>query len=593
MIQKCPVFLPGLVLVCVACSSFSGGHVFAQASAQRPNVLILFPDQHLHSVLSLAGHELIQTPNLDRLAAGGVRFTRCAVAHPVCTPSRATMQTGLYAELHGTPRNNMFMDPSDAEYVAEVYSRAGYATGYVGKWHLDGGERDADGNPTLQFRQRENSFVERDRRRGYQEWLGYEHCEDHDDPFFWDDSVDPPVFTRVPEHGWDPTWQRASMLDFAQRHGEAGRPWMYYISFGPPHTPDEAPQEWLDLYDRDTIPLPAWIDQTLTDEEVAFARESLHYYYAMISFVDYEVGQILDGLEALGQAENTLIVYTSDHGDLLGSHWDELDNDRRRFRTKALPFANAFRVPLIMRWPGRIPAGLEVDELISNVDIPLTTLKLAGLPVPGAMQGVNMQEWCLGRQGPRRDGLYVSMRNFIRGDWTAVWTGDYLYSPGNDFRVLYDHVNDPLETTNLVDLPAMASTQQTLADLLDELTVAASTRGNQTQISGGGNCFIATAAYGTPLAEELNALRALRDERLLTNAAGRAFVDTYYRLSPALAERVAESPGLAAAVRGLIELVLIAARWVRLLPYLVLAMTTMFFVMFRGGLRRDPLKIEG
>lgn len=570
MIRKYSGFSIWLFAVIAVASALFCGEALGQASPRQPNVLVLFPDQHLHSVLGVAGDPVVLTPNLDRLAAGGIRFTRCAVAHPVCTPSRATIQTGTYAEVHGAFKNNERLEPPDMEYVAEAYAKAGYATGYIGKWHLDGGQSIDGDEWSFLFRPREESYVPPERRRGYQEWRGYEHCEDHDDPIFWDDSVDPPVIRHVfDEFGWDPSWQRASLLDFAERHGEAGQPWMYQISFGPPHGPDEAPQEWFDLYDRSTIPIPDWITQDLNDDEIRFARRKLHEYYAMISFVDDEVGKIMDGLEALGQLDNTIIAYTSDHGDLLGSHWDTFDNVPRDFRTKGVPFANAFRVPLIMHWPASIPAGLEVDALVSNVDIPLTLLSLAGVPIPSQMQGVDMREWCLGGIGPRRTAVYISYYVLLSPGWRGVWTGDYMYAPGDSHRVLFDHVADPLEEVNLVDRPEVADIQQELDDLLSELSVLASTPGRATPSSGGGgggSCFIATAAYGTPLAPELDVLRGLRDQRLLTNAVGTAAVDAYYRLSPALADRVARAPGLAALTRALLVPVLFAAKTMGAVP---------------------------
>lgn len=556
--------------------------MYDQASAQAgrghsspPNVLILFSDQHAAAVLGSAGSDTVLTPNLDRLADEGVRFTRCAVSHPLCTPSRATIQTGLYAELHGANDNNVFMDSPDTEYIAEIFADAGYATGYAGKWHLDGA-RDQDGNLTRAQRVGNNSYVPADRRRGYQEWYGYEKGLDHDTPAYWDDSVDPPELNSALSYDWELSFHRDVLLDFTQVHGDTGTPWMYFLSIGMPHTPEEAPTEFVDLYPLEDIQIPDWITRTLTDDEMDTALAALQIYYAQISFVDDEIGLILDALEDQGQADNTIIIYTSDHGDLLGSHWGEawsgFNDVPFNFREKNTPFENAIRVPLIVRWPELIPAGLVADPLISSVDLPPTILGLAGLSIPAKMQGLNMEAWCLGELGPERDAVYLSRQSDDSPDWTALWTWDYLYSPGSAYPVLYEYQSDPYETTNLFDTAEVSDIQADLNARLTELEDAALDEGNAAQlpreteagatsVEGLVPCFIASAAYGSPLASELDGLRDVRDARLLTNPAGSAFVDTYYRLSPAIADKVSRSPALGAAVRAVLKPVISASRF--------------------------------
>ncbi len=374
--------------------------------------------------------------------------------------------------IHGVWINNLFMNPPHTTYLAKVFERAGYGTGYSGKWHLDGGGDPATGEFTLQFRPRTESYVWPSRRRGFQDWLGYECCTDHDAPFFWDDSIDPPVYTPVPEFGWEPRFQRAALRDFVERQKNANHSWMYEVAIGPPHTPNEAPPEFMALYDPDTIPLPGWIPEGLTPDQEIVARQTLQVVYAMVTFVDYEIGNMLADLDELGQSENTIVVFTADNGDLLGSHWDLLGYLPLNFRYKDLPFQNAFRVPLIMRWPRSIPAGREVDALISEIDLPPTILSLADLPVPWRMQGDDMSEWARGGQGPVHPGVWVHLERLFLPSWFAVWTGDYLYSEG-DIRHLYDVQADPNETSNLFDQPELAGVQAELSSLVSSLTAEA------------------------------------------------------------------------------------------------------------------------
>jgi arylsulfatase A-like enzyme len=292
------------------------------------------------------------------------------------------MQTGLYWHAHGVVKNDIRLDYSHVT-IAEILRDAGYATGYVGKWHLDGGKP----------KERPGGFVPPgEARQGWDEWHGYEIGQEYFDVWEYDDRG---VKVRVEGYDWEPTWQTDLALDFARRHSEAGRPWRYYVSYGPPHKPAQCPQEFLDRFPPEAFRLPADVDDTPE------LRRVWQMYYAQVTALDVEVGRILKGLDDLGVADNTIIVYTSDHGDLLGS--------LGKVRGKSAPHPDAFRIPFIVRWPQRIEPNQVTDALISSVDFVPTILELAGLPVAEHMQGVSMAGWALHGTGPQPDGGSTSV----------------------------------------------------------------------------------------------------------------------------------------------------------------------------------------
>jgi len=533
----------------------------------RPNVLILMSDDHRADVMGVAGDTAVVTPNMDRLAAEGIRFTHFASQSPVCVPSRATIMTGMYQSAHQVlPLTPMDVDTT---YLAEAFVDGGYSTGYAGKWHLNG----------ISFfgNKADEGYVPPDARAGFQEWDAYDSGTDHDRPTTFDETQDPPLLVDVPGYDWTPSYYSDVFLDFAERHASDDEPWMYFLSYALPHRPEEAPQEFLDMFppaSMDLFGLAPELEGNITPEEEQRFREILQAYYAQISFLDSEIGIVLDGLEALGLDDDTLVVYFSDHGELLGSHYFDVrdvgsplgDDPEIFFRAKSLPYAASIRAPLIMRWPGNIPAGLEVDALMSTVDFPMTILDLAGLDVPRKMQGNSMREWCLGEVGPQVDGIYLSAAVIDGKVWEGVWTGNYVYSSDGDLKMLYDHTNDAQELNNLFDDPAYSAIQDDLQQMVDELAIAAATIPDD---GGGGNCLIATMAAGTPLASELDIIRAFRNDVLLDNPLGGIMASAYYRVSSITAPRVRNASGASGVIEtsGLIQ---------NALPGLVLAVALTF-----------------
>jgi arylsulfatase A-like enzyme len=396
-----------------------------------PNVLVIQPDQHRGMTLGCGGDEQAVTPNLDRLAAGGIRFTNAVSSSPVCSPFRGSMQTGLYCHKHGVVKNNIRLNP-DFTTFAEVFGEAGYATGYIGKWHLDGGMPKGVGG----------YIPEGPRRQGWQEWLGYEKAHEYFKVWRYNDKQEK---VRVEGYDWEPTWHTDMMLDFARRQRDAGKPWLYYVAYGPPHPPAQCLRKYLDLFPPERFRLPPDLVRQFSGDERK-VRELWQLYYGEVAAIDHEVGRVLDGLKKLGVEDNTIILYCSDHGDRLGSHTDMKQGD---LRGKAAPFATAFRIPLMVHWPKKVKPIQVCDALVSSVDLAPTILELAGLRVPRQMQGDSMAGWCLRGDGPRNDAIYLGLGPAGLG-WRAVWDGRYIFSRGK-YQVLYDHQKDPHEMENLYD----------------------------------------------------------------------------------------------------------------------------------------------
>ena len=431
-----------------ASGAVAGGALGTAQKTERPNVLVIQPDQHRGMTMGCAGDGQAITPNLDRLASQGVRFSHMASSSPVCSPFRATMQTGLYCHTHGIIRNNIRLDPS-LETFAEVFSRAGYATGYIGKWHLDGGSPKGVGG----------YIPEGGRRQGWQEWLGYEKSHEYFEVWKFNERQEK---VRLDEYDWEPTWQSDTMLDFVRRHGAADRPWLYYLGYGPPHLPAQCPGDDLARFPQERFEFPPELAGKFSPEKERELRKLWQVYYGQVHAIDREVGRVVDGLRRLGQLENTIILYVSDHGDRLGSH----TGPDGRLRDKAAPYSTAFRVPMIVHWPAKVAGGQVFDALVSSVDLAPTLLDLAGLSIPSAMQGDSQAGWCIEGKGPRNSAVYLGLGDERRG-WRGFWDGHQVYAEG-DYSVLYDYEDDPHEERNLFkDKKRSAAAHRMLRDLAE------------------------------------------------------------------------------------------------------------------------------
>jgi len=427
-----------LVGLCGAWTSAALFSPAAAATSQHPNVLIIQPDQHRGTIMGCMGDKQARTLNLDRLAKEGILFRNAVSSSPVCCPFRATMQTGLYPHKHGVLSNDKYRLDISHHTIAEMFLKAGYKTGYIGKWHLDGGLPKKEGGKGVTPKA-VGGFVPPERRRGYQEWNGYEKSHEYFEVWKYNERGEK---ERVTGYDWEPTWHTDMALDFAKRHTAAGEPWLYYIAYGPPHVPEQCPQRFLDMFPPEKFELPPDVEAAFKGADQRTIRAEFQMYYAQVAAIDEEIGRLLDGLKRMGADENTIILYTSDHGDYLGSHAKNTAS-RKDLRGKGLPYANAFRIPLIIRWPARIKPGQVCDTLVGSADLAPTLLDLAGAPPIPDAQGTSMAAWCLTSNGPRHEAIWIGL-----GKWRAVWDGRFLYSP-EPFNILYDHQNDPYEMRNL------------------------------------------------------------------------------------------------------------------------------------------------
>ncbi|MDX1286267.1 MAG: sulfatase-like hydrolase/transferase [Draconibacterium sp.] len=296
-----------IVLILVGIISFA---CKTEPKNNKPNVLIIQPDQHRADIMGCAGNTMVKTPNLDKLASEGVHFTHAASASPVCCPFRATMQTGLYNHEHGVVENGIQLD-YDFKGIAEFFVENGYSTGYIGKWHLEG------------FIPKEGvgGYVpEGPARQGWQEWYGYEKSHEFLNVWKFNENKEKVL---VEGYDWEPTWHTDMALDFIKRKTDEEKPWCYYIAYGPPHKPEQCLPKFLDMYNPDEFELPPG-SENMDEKTKQELREVLQMYYAQVTAVDYEIGRLEKGLKELGVDDNTIIIYTSDHGDVLGSNNKEI-----------------------------------------------------------------------------------------------------------------------------------------------------------------------------------------------------------------------------------------------------------------------------
>ncbi len=426
----------------------------------RPNLLFLITDQQ--QAATVEPDSMCRTPFLDQLAARGVRFGRCYVPNPICSPSRASLFTGVLPHTHGMVDCTHTVEPYRAKFNAELpfwtrnLQAAGYRTAYFGKWHIertgqledfgfDVYETDFAGHAehchrlgidTGRGRFLRSRAVQ---QKGYRDFLLYA-------------VTDRPAAATRPHYLYE---RGIRFLREAAR--DPARPWALFLSTQEPHDPYVAPREMLERCESDpaAIPRPASFDDDLADRPAIYRRcqgvwrdldwpqfaEATACYHAVCSLIDAQVGRVLAALDELGMADNTIVVYTSDHGDYMGAH---------RLMLKGIPaFEEAYRVPMILAGPG-VPEGRVVPRIISQMDLAPTLLALTtGEPFPcfgrslvplleskeAAWDNEAFAE-CHGQR------FFYTQRILWRGNWKYVFNGF-------DDDELYDLEADPHELHNL------------------------------------------------------------------------------------------------------------------------------------------------
>lgn len=412
---------------------------------ERPsNLLFLFGDEHRGQALGCAGNPDVRSPVLDRLAAEGVRFTQAYANTPVCTPSRGSLLTGRWPLRHGAVSNDLPIHTGpETPSIARSLQAAGYRCGYIGKWHLGGWPRDRFTPPGP-------------KRLGFDDlWASWECHHQYLKPKYHFGSSPEPVLL---EGRYEPEVQTSLALEWLAEHLDAhgGQPFCLFIAYGPPHGPYRPlPPGMEDAYDPSTLALRP------NCKDTPDGRRDLAGYYAHITALDTQLGRLVELLRRRGVLDETLVVYSSDHGTMLGSHGHH---------NKQQPWEESINVPLVMRWGRRLPIGTESDLLIGLLDYAPTLLGLLGVPVPAAMEGRDLSRQILGQGGDRPSSIFLAehvccdqaVREGIR-PWRGVRTARYTYARDLEGPwVLYDNLVDPYQQRNLAHDPAAAPLREAM-----------------------------------------------------------------------------------------------------------------------------------
>ncbi len=425
----------------------------------RPNIVFLLADQLRAASLPLYGERLIDTPNIDRLAAGGVTLTNAVSTCPVCTPYRSMLLTGRHPQTTGH-LINFVRTRHDEIGLADAFAAAGYRTAWIGKWHLHTGS----------FPQVEGQdYVPAGRDRlGFEHWRGYNfHCQ------YYDGWVNVGDWRNERWTGYETDALNRHAFEFID--ADDGRPFCCFISPHQPHftgVSEFAPQTCYDRLPAE-LTLPANVPAPPPEDPrrpYASTRAMLRHYLAMTLALDDMLGELTDYLDRTGLAESTLLVFTSDHGTMAGAHGLPAWN-------KKMPYEESVRVPCVMRLPGVLDGGATRDALTAPVDIFPSLCGLCDVPIPPTVEGRDLSAAWLGRPGAAEQHDLLMM-NFNReydyhvdGDeWRAVRTKRHTYTRWLDGRAeLFDNAADPLQMTNLVADPAAAGVRDRLEARLAEL----------------------------------------------------------------------------------------------------------------------------
>ncbi|TMV45254.1 DUF4976 domain-containing protein [Paenibacillus mesophilus] len=470
---------------------------------KQPNILLITSDQQHWNTIGAFNKE-ISTPNLDRLVREGTAFSRAYCPNPTCTPTRASIITGQYPSQHGAwTLGTKLLE--DRHVVGDDFANAGYRTALIGKAHfqpLHGTEEypSLEAYPLLQdlefwkrFNDRFYGFDHTELARNhtneahvgqhYAIWMEQKGCTN------WRDYFLPPTGTmdKGKKHKWElpeeyhyNTWIAERTNALLEQYRDAGESFFLWASFFDPHPPYLVPEPWDAMYDPDRLTIPELVPGELDDKPPHFRMtqeerpdfshlketgKGIHgyhshlmpeterkrlvaTYYGMISLMDKYIGRILDKLDELGLSNDTIVVFTTDHGHFFGQHGLQAKG--------GFMYEDLIRLPFVVRWPGRVPAGRVSDAIQSLVDLAPTFLSLAGISIPHAMTGIDQSKVWLGERSEARDHAICEFRH----EPTTIHQKTYVDRRykitvyyNQTYGEMFDLESDPNELNNLWDSP--------------------------------------------------------------------------------------------------------------------------------------------
>jgi arylsulfatase A-like enzyme len=424
---------------------------------KQPNVLYVFSDQH--RAMSLPGEPFNQAmaPNIDAFRHQNLSMDRCVSNYPLCTPYRGILMSGRWPHQSGVIYNNVSLSPQEVT-LTDTFQKAGYHTGYIGKWHLAGHGEDP-------------GFIPKGpRRMGIEDWQVWDSTNLHYKSWTYNQETGEKI---MPE-GWQPVRMTDAAVKFIEEQPK-DKSWILILSWNPPHPPYNPPPDDMALYPVDKVKLRPNVklrpdvmlgaagEEMKNSERFLTSEEQLHVaaqgYFGAISGIDKEFGRLLKALDDTGQADDTIVIYTSDHGEMMGSHGR---------MQKQVPFEESCRVPFVVRYPGATLKGAKSEALFAAVDKYPTLCGLAGIPVPShcvgrdfspLMRGEKMEEsemvFLMNEVSPDAGkpgaGVGENMEFVNQPSYRGVRTKTHTYAVAKTGRwLLFDNIADPYQLKNLV-----------------------------------------------------------------------------------------------------------------------------------------------
>lgn len=450
--------------------------VFANTK-KRPNIIFLLADQLRYQSCRYAGDKKAITPNLDRMAAEGINFRQTVSSMPVCSAYRASLFTGKYVTSTGMVINELRINPNQ-RCLGHVLKDSGYNSGYIGKWHLYANQLGKHHDP-------ECSFIPPGKHRlgfdGF--WAAYNFHHEYYGSYYHKDT---PEKIYYGDNIYEPDAQTDMAIEYITNHKADNSPFSLVVSYGTPHGPwgeNSIPEKYYNMFKDVKFPVPPnyssakdpygdkWSN---TDCDPQKLDEWMRIYYAMTANLDWNVGRIIEAVDGMGLAEDTIIVFTSDHGEMFGAHGRMKKN---------IFYEEAARVPMLIRWKNTIPAHIVSDCCFNTPDIMPTLLGLVNLEksIPKEVEGMDLSHFAKGQSGSEPEAAYL----FNTGacaiwedghEWRAVRDKKYTYAV---FRgggknnlprkeLFFDNIQDPYQMENLMGDTMQKRTIEKFRDLLEK-----------------------------------------------------------------------------------------------------------------------------